>query len=108
MAEAATKPTILFFGTTTDGRCRRVEGFLSQVLQRRRNHETFVVRYVAADQRPDLAEKFRIDQTPALLVVADKRVQARLIQPRGCVDIQSLLAPWLKPPRLYDRGKSHE
>jgi hypothetical protein len=31
-----------------------------------------------------------------LLVVADKRVQARLDRPRGCAEISQTLAPWLK------------
>jgi hypothetical protein len=29
-------------------------------------------------------------------VVADKRVAGLLSQPRGCEEIQSFLAPWLK------------
>jgi hypothetical protein len=66
------------------------------VLQRRRNHETFRVRYVAREERPDLLERFRIEQTPTLLVVESKRVRGRLAQPRGCEEIQTFLAPWLK------------
>jgi thioredoxin-like negative regulator of GroEL len=96
MAESTKKPALLLFGTATDGRSRRVEGFLAQVLQRRQNHDTFTIRFVPADQRPDLIERFRINEIPTLLVVADKRVQARLAQPTGCVDIKSFLAPWLK------------
>ena len=41
--------------------CRRVEGFLAQVLQRRRNHETFKLYRVAQEERPDLVERFEID-----------------------------------------------
>jgi hypothetical protein len=66
------------------------------VLQRRRNHETFSVRYVAQEERPDLLSRFRIEQTPTLLVVEEKRVRGRLAQPRGCEEIQTFLAPWLK------------
>jgi hypothetical protein len=33
---------------------------------------------------------------PTLVVVQDKIVQARLEKPRGCREIESFLAPWLK------------
>jgi hypothetical protein len=66
------------------------------VLQRRRNHETFKVRYVAREERPDLLERFRVEKTPTIVVVDGKRVRARLSQPRGCEEIQTFLAPWLR------------
>ena len=87
---------LLFFTSTTNGRCRRAEGFLAQVLQRRRNHETFTVRHIPQEERPDLLERFRIDTTPTLVVVSDKKVRGKLVEPRGCEEIQTFLAPWLK------------
>jgi hypothetical protein len=33
---------------------------------------------------------------PTLLVVADKRVQDRLVRPRGCGQIETMLTPWLR------------
>lgn len=96
MTETSSRPTLIFFHSDTEGRSRRAEGFLAQVLQRRRNHETFTVRYVAREERPDLLDRFRIEQTPTILVVEEKRVRARLAQPRGCEEIQTFLAPWLK------------
>jgi thioredoxin-like negative regulator of GroEL len=96
MTELARKPTLIFFSSTTEGRSRRAEGFLAQVLQRRRNHETFSVRYVAREERPDLLDRFRVEATPTIVVVEDKRVRGRLAQPRGCEEIQTFLAPWLR------------
>ena len=93
---ATRKPTLIFFTSTTNGRCRRAEGFLAQVLQRRRNHETFAVRFVHQEERPDLIDRFRIKSTPTLVVVDDSKVRARLVEPRGCEEIQTFLAPWLK------------
>ena len=52
--------------------CRRVEGFLAQVLQRRRNHDTFKVCCVAEEERPDLLERFKIETVPTLVVVENK------------------------------------
>ena len=93
---AVDKPVLIFFTSTRDGRSRRAEGFLAQVLQRRRNHETFKIHYVAREERPDLLERFRIEQTPTLVIVSGKRVAGLLSQPRGCEEIQSFLGPWLK------------
>ena len=51
------QPRLVFFHSTLSGHCRRVEGFLAQVLQRRRNHGTFRVVRVAEEERPDLLDK---------------------------------------------------
>jgi thioredoxin-like negative regulator of GroEL len=90
------KPGLVFFHSSVSGRCRRVEGFLAQVLQRRRNHETFKFYSVASEERPDLVERFAVDSLPTLVVVEDKQVRARLEGPRGCRDIERFLAPWLQ------------
>lgn len=86
---------LVFFHSTLSGHCRRVEGFLAQVLQRRRNHGTFKVLSVAEEDRPDLLERFKIDTVPTLVVVEGKAVAGRLERPRGCRDIEGFLAPWL-------------
>jgi hypothetical protein len=93
---AANQPRLLFFLSATSGACRRAEGFLAQVLQRRGNHSTFRVLSIDADSRPDLVEKFGIDVVPTLLVVADGRVRARLTEPKGCAQISRVLEPWLR------------
>jgi thioredoxin-like negative regulator of GroEL len=85
----------VFFHSAHSGRCRRVEGFLAQVLQRRRNHETFRLYRVEEHDRPDLVERFGVGNVPTLVVVEGAQVSARLEQPRGCQDIERFLAPWL-------------
>jgi thioredoxin-like negative regulator of GroEL len=89
------KPQLVFCYSTLSGRCRRAEGFLAQVLQRRRNHDTFRLHRLDAEARPDLAERFRVTELPTLLVVEEKVVRGRLVDPRGCRDIAAFLAPWL-------------
>jgi thioredoxin-like negative regulator of GroEL len=89
-------PRLVFFHSKVCGRCRRVEGFIAQVLQRRKNHGTFVFHAVDVEEHPELVERLGIDETPTLLVVADRRVQGRLSHPRGCRDIEDLLKPWLQ------------
>jgi len=92
---AGTKPGLVFFHSGVSGACRRAEGFLAQVLQRRRNHETFTLYRVSQEERPDLVEQFGITRMPTLVVVEEKTVRARLERPRGCREIETFLAPWL-------------
>jgi thioredoxin-like negative regulator of GroEL len=95
VAAATHKPRLVFFYSPESGRCRRVDGFLAQVLQQRRNHETFQLYRVDREERPDLAERFHVERVPTLYVVEGKQIRARLEEPRGCRDIQRFLQPWL-------------
>jgi hypothetical protein len=96
MTESPGRPTLIFFTSTREGRSRRAEGFLAQVLQRRRNHDTFSIHRIPREERPDLHEKFRVAETPTLVILEDKHVRGRLRRPRGCAEIERFLAPWLK------------
>ena len=91
-----TTPRLVVFISGSSGRSRRVEGFLAQVLQRRRNHDTFAITRVDVDQRPDLADRFHVTSVPTLMVVDEGHVQARLVDPDGCRPISEGLSPWLK------------
>jgi thioredoxin-like negative regulator of GroEL len=93
---AAAKPGLVLALHKSSGRCRRAEGFLAQVLQRRANHRTFKIYRLDPDAQPELAERLQIERTPTLLVVEEKRVRARLEEPRGCREIEAFLAPWLR------------
>jgi len=94
--EVSARPQLVFFHSKLSGSCRRAEGFLAQVLQRRRNHGTFTLYRVASEERPDLIERFAVATVPSLVVVEDRKVRARLERPRGCREIESFLAPWLR------------
>jgi thioredoxin-like negative regulator of GroEL len=94
--KGVTKPRLIFFTSSVSGHCRRVEGFLAQVLQRRRNHGTFRLYRVDENERPDLVERFRVTKLPTLVVVEGRSERARLERPRGCRDIEQLLSPWLR------------
>jgi thioredoxin-like negative regulator of GroEL len=90
------RPRLVFFFSKASGRSRRVEGYLSQVLQRRRNHDSFDLLNIDVDEHADLAERFAVAEVPTIVVIDEKRVQGRLATPRGCRDIEQLLAPWLR------------
>jgi thioredoxin-like negative regulator of GroEL len=90
------RPRLVFFYSAASGRSRRAEGFLAQVLQRRRNHDTFDLVRVEVGRRPDLAERFRVDVVPTFVVVQGRRVRRRIVTPGGCREIEQALAPWLR------------
>ena len=90
------RPRLVFFYSPLSGRCRRVEGFIAQVLQRRRNHETFDLLRVSVERRPDLAEKFRIEQVPTLCVVEGRKLRRTIVAPGGCQELERELDPWLR------------
>ena len=92
----AERPRLIYFYDSTSGKCRKTEGFLAQVLQRRRNHETFDLVRVAVDLRPELAERFRIEVVPTLLVVEGRRIRRRIVDPHGSRDLELGLADWLR------------
>jgi thioredoxin-like negative regulator of GroEL len=89
------RPRLIFFYSQASGSCRRTEGFLAQVLQRRRNHETFELVRVSVDRRPDLAERFRVHEVPTIVVVEARRVRRRIAVPKGCRELEISLQPWL-------------
>lgn len=92
----AEKPRLIFFYSPLSGRCRRVDGFIAQVLQRRRNHETFHLVRVSVERRPDLAEKFRVEQVPTICVVENRKLRRTIVAPRGCRELEQELEPWLR------------
>ena len=89
------RPRLVFFYSPLSGRCRRVEGFIAQVLQRRRNHETFELVRVSVEKRPDLAEKFRIQEVPTICVVEGRKLRRTIVAPRGCRELERELELWL-------------
>ena len=89
------RPRLVFFYSPQSGRCRRVEGFIAQVLQRRRNHDTFELVRVSVDRRPDLAEKFGIGEVPTICIVEGRKLRRRIVAPRGCKELEHELEPWL-------------
>jgi thioredoxin-like negative regulator of GroEL len=66
------------------------------VLQRRQNHDTFRVHRVASEERPEVVERFGIGELPAIVVLDNSAVSARLEGPRTVGDIETVLAPWLR------------
>jgi thioredoxin-like negative regulator of GroEL len=92
----AERPQLVFVFSSRCGRSRQVDGFLAQILQRRRNHDTFELFRIDAEERPELATRLGVSDVPSLLVLSDRRIVARLATPKGRAPITELLSPWLK------------
>jgi thioredoxin-like negative regulator of GroEL len=95
IAQPEQRPRLVFFYSPLSGSCRRVEGFVAQVLQRRQNHRTFDLVRVSIERRPDLAEKFHVTQVPTICVVESRRLRRTIVAPRGCREVERELKPWL-------------
>jgi thioredoxin-like negative regulator of GroEL len=90
------RPRLVLFYSRESGPCRRTDGYVAQVLQRRANHETFALERVEAAERPDLHLRFGIETVPTLIVIEGNRVRGRLADPSGCAAIERFLTPWLR------------
>jgi thioredoxin-like negative regulator of GroEL len=93
--EGTTQPKLLYFYSPRSGLSRRVEAFLDQVLQERRNHKAFSRARVDVERAPQLAEHFDVADVPAIIVLQDGRV-VRKVEGRVSVGrIRDALGPWL-------------
>ncbi len=70
------RPLLVFFTSRRSGPARRMESLLAHIARKERDH--LDVKRVDADERPDLLEKFRVDEVPSLALVIGKKVVARL------------------------------
>ena len=90
------RPRLLFFFSRRSGPSARVCAYMAQVLQHRRNHETFELCEIDVERHPAVAERFGVTSLPTLVVIEERRVRLRLERPRGCREIEAALQPWLR------------
>jgi thioredoxin-like negative regulator of GroEL len=86
-------PHLVFFTSHRSGPARRMESLLAHIARKERGR--LRVSKVDVDDRPDLAERFRVKQVPSLAVVVGKRVVSRLDGRATAPRIESLLEPYL-------------
>jgi thioredoxin 1 len=80
---------LIFFTSRRSGPARRMESLLAHIARKER--ATLAVKRVDVDERPDLAERFRVVEVPALALVKGKRVVARLEGRATAPKIESML-----------------
>jgi thioredoxin 1 len=80
---------LVFFTSRTSGPARRMESLLAHIARKER--DLVEIKKVDVDERPDIAERFRVSQVPALALVSGKRVVARLDGRSTAPKIEALL-----------------
>jgi thioredoxin 1 len=92
------RPILIFFTSHQSGPARRMESLLAHIARKER--DTLAVRRVDVDERPDLAERFRIAEVPALALVKGKRVVAKLEGRATAPKIESMLDLHVREPAV--------
>jgi thioredoxin-like negative regulator of GroEL len=83
------KPMLVFFSSPRSGPARRMESLLAHLARKER--QRLVVKRVDVERRPEIAERFKIDEVPTLVLVKDKRVVARLAGRASAPKIERML-----------------
>lgn len=88
-----TKPILLFFTRSTSGPARRMESLIAwiKVTQRKR----LQVVEVDIDQHADLAQRLRVDDVPALVLVSGGRAVDRIDGRATGHEIDRMIDPYL-------------
>jgi thioredoxin 1 len=74
--ETDRRPLLVFFRNARSGPARRMESLIAHVARKERSR--LKVREIDIDEQTDLAERFRVETVPTLVLVKDKRVVGRL------------------------------
>ena len=75
-----------------------MESLLAHIARKER--ERLRVSKVDVEDRPELAERFRVDEVPSLALVVDNRVVSRLEGRATALRIESMLEPHLNDEQI--------
>lgn len=89
------RPLLVFFSSRRSGPARRMESLLAHIARKER--ERLRVTIVDVDDRPELAERFRVETVPTLVLVKEKRAVARLEGRASAPRIERMVEPHLEP-----------
>ena len=83
------RPLLVFFWSERSGPARRMESLLAHLARKERAR--LRVRRVDVDASPELAERFKIEVVPTLVLVKDKQAVARLDGRTSAPRIEAML-----------------
>jgi len=92
------RPLLVFFTSERSGPARRMESLLAHLARKERAR--LRTARVDIDESPELAERFRVDSVPTLVLVKGKRTVARIEGRASAPRIEQMLEPHLPLPRL--------
>jgi thioredoxin-like negative regulator of GroEL len=87
------KPLLVFFSSERSGPARRMESLLAHLARKERTR--LVVKHVDVEERPEVAQRFKVEQVPTLVLVKDKRVVARIAGRASAPKIERMIEPHL-------------
>ena len=87
------RPLLVFFYSPRSGPARRMESLLAHLARKERDR--LRVKRVDVDAHPQLAERFRVNVVPSVVLVKDKRVVDRIDGRASAPRIERMLAPHL-------------
>jgi thioredoxin-like negative regulator of GroEL len=90
-----TRPLLVFFTSERSGPARRMESLLAHLARKERKR--LRITRVDVDTQPDLAERFKVESIPTLVLVKRKRAVARLDGRVSAPRIEAMLEPHLAP-----------
>jgi thioredoxin-like negative regulator of GroEL len=88
------RPLLLFFTSRRSGPARRMESLLAHIARKERSR--LRVSKIDVDDRPEVAERFRVTQVPSLALIVGKRVVTRIDGRATAPRIESMLEPHLR------------
>ena len=83
------RPLLVFFSNRTSGPARRMESLLAHIARKERDR--LRVARIDIEARPDLAERFRVETVPTIVLVKDKRTVGRIEGRASAPKIEHLL-----------------
>ena len=89
------RPMLVFFCSQRSGPARRMESLLAHLARKER--ERLRIRRVDVDANAELAERFRVETVPTLVLVVGKRAVGRIDGRASAPRIERLLEQHLEP-----------
>jgi thioredoxin-like negative regulator of GroEL len=90
------KPLLVFFTSERSGPARRMESLLAHLARKERTRVRIM--RVKVEEQPELAEKFRVEVVPTLVLVKRKQVVDRLDGRASAPTIEAMLERNLSIP----------
>jgi thioredoxin-like negative regulator of GroEL len=87
------RPLLVFFTSERSGPARRMESLLAHLARKERAR--LRTARVDIDESPELADRFRVDSVPTLVLVKGKRTVARIEGRASAPRIEQMLEPHL-------------
>jgi thioredoxin-like negative regulator of GroEL len=90
------KPLLVFFTSERSGPARRMESLLAHLARKERTRVRIM--RVEVDDQPELAQRFRVEDVPTLVLVKGKKVVDRLDGRASAPKIEAMLSRHLPAP----------